>query len=162
MSASGFPWRTALFVSLAFNLVLVSAAVGAFASGARLERPVAAQAGPRALGQRAFMDALPEEARRELRRDLAASLVGMRTQRRAARQARLALFEAARAEPYDVARVRAAFADVRAADAEVVGAFHESVAEAFGRLDPEERRTALDALTRRAGERRQRAQTGEP
>lgn len=159
MSASGFPWRTALFVSLALNLVLISAAVGALASGARLERPVA-QAMPRALGQRAFMEALPEQARRDLRRDLATSVIDMRAQRRAARQARLALLEAARAEPYDVTRVRAAFTEVRAADIAVAAAFHDSVADALGKLQPDERRGALDALIRQASERRQRVQQG--
>jgi uncharacterized membrane protein len=149
-----FPWRTALFVSLALNLVLISAAVGAFASGARLERPaestVEAPMPPRLAGQRAFMMALPPDVRAALRRELAGEVIGMREQRAAARQARLDLFEAARAEPYDPARVRNGFAAVRAADGAVLEGFHDALADALGRIDTADRATALDALGRAA------------
>lgn len=149
MSAGGFPWRTALFVSVAINLVVISIATGAFLSGARLERPSQEAPLARLAASRAFMQALPPEARRELRRGLAGSLLDMREHRRASQRARLALYEAAGAEPYDLARVRAAFADVRAADAELAASFQDSVAEALGRLSAEERRQALDAMMRR-------------
>ncbi|MBC7769032.1 MAG: periplasmic heavy metal sensor [Phycisphaerales bacterium] len=150
MSSGGFPWRTALFVSLAINLVLVSLAIGAAASGARLERPAQTEeALSRLPGPRAFMQALPPDARREVRRDLARSLVELRTQRRASREARLALYEAARQEPYDVARVREAFANVRAADAATAAGFQDGVATALGRLSPQDRRMALEAMMRR-------------
>ncbi|MDZ4691518.1 periplasmic heavy metal sensor [Terricaulis sp.] len=153
MSASGFPLRTALFVSVAINLILISIATGAFLSGARLERPApdAVHDAPlaRMAAARTFIQALPPEARRELRRGLAGSLLDMRDHRRASQRARLALYDAAGAEPYDVVRVRAAFADVRAADAQLAASFQDSVAEALGRLSAEDRRQALDAMMRR-------------
>lgn len=146
-----FPWRTALFVSVAVNLVLISAALGAFASGARLSRPAnleVAADGPFLTGQRAFMQALSPEARRTLRRELAGELIAMREERAASRAARRALYEAARAEPYDPARVRAAFAEVRAADAVLLAGFHDGLAEGLSRMDASDRAAALDALQR--------------
>jgi uncharacterized membrane protein len=70
-------------------------------------------------------------------------------------QARREAFAAVAVEPYDVARVRAAFERMRAADQDAVGVFHDNVAEAFGRLTPEQRRAALDALRRAAPASRQ-------
>lgn len=149
-----FPWRTALFISVGLNLILVSAIVGAFLSGARLQQPSAQvsespQIGERLAGQRAFMAALPPETRVRLRRELARDLIAMRAERSAAFSARAALYEAARAEPYDAARVRAAFAEVRQADAVLLEGFHSSLSEALGRLDAEDRAAALEALSRR-------------
>jgi len=155
---SGFPWRTALFLSLALNLVVISAVVGAVASGARLERPLqqAPAAGPAAVTPRAFMQALPPESRRIMRRALTGAAVDLREQRAAARAARLELYEASRAEPYDVERVRAAFAATRAADAAIISRLHDTVADALGRIDAEDRRVAVDAMAERASQRRVR------
>lgn len=152
-----FPWRTALFISLALNIVIVSVAIGAFASGARLQRPAPESTTElRFSGQRAFLRALPPEDRRQLRRDIAAELIAMREQRAASRQARLALYEAARAEPYDAERVRAAFAAVRAADAALLAGVHDALADGFGEVDPASRAAALDAMER------ERPSSGEP
>lgn len=145
---SGFPWRTALFVSLALNLVVVSAAIGAFASGARLERPTNQALPGQQMAPRAFMQALPPEARRALRRQLTEKLMRMRDERTAAREARLELYAAMRAEPYDAERVRAAFAASRAADAAFAEVFHDATADALGELDADERRAAVDAVSR--------------
>lgn len=141
-----FPWRTALFISLALNLIVVSAVVGAYLSGARLARPGETQAVQRLAGQRAFMRALPPEVRASLREDLVREGMDLRDERAAARQARVELFNAARAEPYDPARVRAAFAAVRAADGVLVENFHDTLSESFGRISAADRAAALDAL----------------
>jgi uncharacterized membrane protein len=142
-----FPWRTALFISLALNLVLISAAIGAYATGARLARPAPErELGQRIAGQWAFMQALPPETRRALRRELGRELIDMREERAALRTARAALYEAARAEPYDSARVSAAFAAVRAADAVVIAGFHDALASSLARISAEDRAAALDAL----------------
>lgn len=150
-----FPWRTALFISLAVNLILISAAIGAFATGARLSRPaevqepVAAEALPSRLAStRAFMQALPPETRRTLRRELARELIAMREERNAAREARLALYQAASAEPYDAARVRAAFAAVREADAVLLAGFHNALADGLARISETDRAAALEAMQR--------------
>jgi uncharacterized membrane protein len=146
-----FPWRTALFVSLAVNLVVISAAIGALATGARLARPADREEAPRLAGQRAFMQALPPETRRALRREVGRELMAMREERAAARAARMQVFEAARAEPYDAEQVRAAFAAMREADGAVIAGFHGALAEGFARLSAEQRATALDALARGRG-----------
>ncbi|MES1200047.1 MAG: periplasmic heavy metal sensor [Pseudomonadota bacterium] len=159
-----FPWRTALFISLAFNLIIISGAIGAYAAGARIERPSAG--GDAAVssfpGPRAFMQALPPQARREVRRDLVRTFFTAHAEREEARNARIALFQAARAEPYDPQRVAAAFARVRAADAAVAARFQDSVAQSLARMDAEQRHAALDALAQQAGgQRLQNAVSGQ-
>ena len=141
-----FPWRTALFVSLALNLALVSAALGAFATGARLARPADVEPPQRVAGQRAFMQALPAQQRAAVRRELARTMREMEQERAQARSARLALYEALTAEPYDRERTRAAFSAVRAADAVLVAAYHEALTEGFGRVNAEDRASALEAF----------------
>lgn len=145
---SGFPWRTALFASLALNLVVVSAGIGAFASGARLERPADQAIGSRQLAPRAFMQALPPETRQALRRELAGRVLRMREERAAVRAARRELYAATRAEQYDAERVRAAFAASRAADAVFAEAIHDATVDALSQLSADERRAAIDAVAR--------------
>jgi uncharacterized membrane protein len=155
--SAGFPWRTSLFFSVAINLLLIGAAVGAYGAGVRVERATPDAVVDRMPGPRAFMAALPEATRHKVREDLAASWVQTRQLREAAVQARRDAFAAAAAEPYDAARVKAAFERMRAADQAVVGVFHNNVADAFGQMSPEERRTALDALRTAVPARRQAA-----
>lgn len=155
MSESRFPWRTLLFVSVAFNLLIVGAVAGAFGAGVRLQRENPQAVVDRLPGVRAFMAALPAEARVKVRQELVASWQESRDLRRAAGQARRDAFAAAATEPYDVARVRAAFARLRAADQAAIGVFHDNVADAFGAMTPEERRSALEALRTAAPARRE-------
>ncbi len=156
MSESRFPWRTLLFVSLALNLLVAGAIGGAFLSGVRVEREGGAGAVVERLpGPRAFLRALPEETRALMRQKLADSWQATRETRQAAIEARRDAFAAASEEPYDVARVRAAFARLRAADQAAIAVFHDDLAEAFGELTPEQRREALAALRDAAPARRQ-------
>lgn len=155
MSESRFPWRTLLFISVAFNLLIVGAVAGAFGAGVRLQRENPQAVVDRLPGVRAFMAALPAEARVKVRQELVASWQESRDLRRAAGQARRDAFAAAATEPYDVARVRAAFARLRAADQAAIGVFHDNVADAFGAMTPEERRSALEALRTAAPARRE-------
>jgi uncharacterized membrane protein len=153
---SRFPWRTLLFLSLALNLLIVGAVAGAWGAGVRVEREASGAAVvERMPGPRAFLRALPPETSAIMRRELADSWGESRAARQAALQARRDAFAAVALEPYDVARVRAAFERMRAADQAAVGVFHDNVAEAFGRLTPEQRREALDALRRAAPASRQ-------
>lgn len=154
MSERKFPWRALLFASVALNLLAVGAVAGALGAGVRLERESPREAVVRMPGARAFMAALPVDLRVKMRAALADSWVESREARRASREARLAAFEAAAQEPYDVERVRAAFARVREADQAAIGVFHDSVVEAFATLSPEERREALEALRRAPPARR--------
>lgn len=150
MSDKPFPWRTMLFISVALNLLAAGAIAGAYGAGVRLEREAPEAAVARMPGARAFLEALPPETRALMRAELADSWQQSREARRAANDARRAAFEAAGAEPYDVARVRAAFARLRAADQAAIGVFHDDVVEAFGTLSPAQRREALEALRRSA------------
>lgn len=146
MSERRFPWRTLLFLSLALNLLIVGAVAGAIGAGVRVARGAPGAAVDRMPGARAFLDALPPETRVKMRREMVESWAETRDLRLAALEARREAFVAMSAEPYDAARVRAAFVRLRAADQAVVGVFHDNVVEAFGELTPEERREALEAL----------------
>lgn len=154
MSERTFPWRTLLFISVAVNLLALGVIVGGYVAGVRLEREAPEAVVARMPGTRAFMAALPPETRAKVRVELADSWTESRETRRAAAQARRDAFDAAGAEPYDAARVRAAFARLRAADQAAIGVFHDNVAEAFARLTPQERREALEALRRAPPARR--------
>lgn len=162
MSEQRFPWRTLLLVSVAVNLLVVGAVAGAYGAGVRLERQAPGAVVDRMPGPRAFMGALPEAQRAQVRAELVASWGESRELRRAAVQARRDAFDAASAEPYDAERVRAAFARLRAADQAAIGVFHDNIVDAFGKMTPEERRGALEALRQAAPATRQNAgQIGE-
>ncbi len=146
--SGGFPWRMALFISIALNLIVLSMAVGAYIAGARLQRPVAEQMHPqlpRTPSSRAFMGALSPDARRAVRERLLQNGPALRAAREAALRARQHVFEVARQEPYDAAAVKQAFAAMRAADAALTTHFHDNVADALAQLSAVDRRTALDA-----------------
>lgn len=146
MSEQRFPWRTLLFVSAAINLLVIGGIAGALASGVRVQRNDPEAIVARMAGPRAFMAALPPETRVKVRAELVNSWVETRAVRAEARSARRDAFTAAAQEPFDVERVKAAFARLRAADQAAIGVFHDNMIEAFGQLSPEERAAALDAL----------------
>lgn len=146
--ARPFPWRTLLFVSVALNLLLVGAGLGALGAGVRVEREAPAETLARMPGPRAFINALPEDARRPVRQSLVRSWAQSRDARRAAAEARRDVYEAAMAEPFDAERVRLAFARMRAADQAALGVFHDNVVDVFAELTPAQRRAALEALRR--------------
>lgn len=152
-----FPWRTLLFVSAALNLLMIGAAIGALGAGVRVERQTSGAVVDRLPGTRAFITALPADVQPQVRAELARGWVQSREARRAAARARREAFIAASTEPYDAARVSAAFARMRAADQAAVGVFHDNVAEAFARMTPEQRRQALAALRRAPPARRSEA-----
>lgn len=155
MSDKPFPWRTLLFISVALNLLIIGAVAGAYGAGVRVQRDAPEAVVARMPGTRAFIRAMPsEETRAKIRTELADSWVESRTARGAAAQARREAFDAAAAEPYDVERVRAAFARLRAADQAAIGVIHDDMAEAFGQLTPDERRAAVAALRRAPPARR--------
>lgn len=148
MSQQSFPWRTALFVSVALNMLAIGVVVGAWGAGVRVQREAPAAVVERIPGVRTMLRQLPPPARAEVRREVVDSWAQSRALREAAAQARRDAFAAAEAEPYDVARVKTAFAAMRAADQNAVGVFHDSVAEALASLSQEERREALQAMRR--------------
>jgi len=153
---STFPWRTLLFISVAFNLLIIGAVAGAFGAGVRLQRDASTAVVDRMPGPRAFIRALPEESRTKVRERLATSWQDSRDPRQAAGDARRAAFEAAATEPFDRERVRAAFAELRQADQRAIGIFHDNVVEAFAEMSVEERRAAISALRAAPPARRDR------
>lgn len=156
-----FPWRTLLFISLAVNLLVIGAVAGAWGAGVRLQREQDMRAVVERLpGPRAFLAALPPETRARMTDEMAESWTQSRELRRAAAQARRDAFAAAASEPYDVERVRAAYARLREADQAAIAVFHDNVVEAFGQLTPEERREALEALRRASPAARRNAAAG--
>ncbi len=152
---SRFPWRTLLFLSVALNLLIIGAVVGALGAGVRIQREADAALLARMPGPRAFLAALPPETRVIMRRELIQSWSGSRDLRRAALEARRDAFRAAATEPYDAEQVRAAFVRLREADQRAIGVFHDNVIEAFARLTPDQRRAAMEALRNAAPARRQ-------
>jgi len=149
-----FPWKSVAIAAVALNLVLVGAGVGALAAGARLLPPgiPTPGGGPGGGGAmaRTVLEAVPEAKRREVRALLGAGVKAAAAERRAAREARVAAFKTAMAEPYDPSAVRAAFAQMRAADGAVLGKFDDSLVQALGQLTPSERRAAMADFARRA------------
>lgn len=150
MSEQRFPWRTLLFLSVALNLLVAGAVVGAVGAGVRIERSAEAAQLP---APRMFIAALPQPTRAKMRAALAQTWDQTRDLRQQAMQARRDAYAAAAMEPYDAVRVRAAFARVRAADAATLAAFHDNVVAVFATLTPAERHQALDALRDAAGAR---------
>ena len=146
MSESRIPIRTLLFVSLALNLLVIGAVVGAKVAGVRLERGGQGAVAERLPGPRAFMAALPPQTREKIRADFVAGMAQTRQLRVMARQAHVDAFESARTEPYDIARVQSAFSRMRVADAAVAASFQDQIATSFAELTPPERREALEAL----------------
>jgi uncharacterized membrane protein len=143
MSDRTFPWRTLLFVSAAFNLLIIGAVIGAYGAGVRLQRETTATRFP---APREFMAALPPDARLNVRGELARTWTQTLPLRQQAVQARRDAFDAAATEPFDAVRVRAAFARVRAADQAALAPFHDNVVTALAQMTPAERQRAIAAL----------------
>jgi uncharacterized membrane protein len=146
MSESRFPWRTLLFISLAVNLLVIGAVAGAVVAGVRVQRENPEAVVARMPGVRAFMVAVPAEARPAVRRELVRSWQESRDARQAAIQARRDAFAATTEEPFDAERVRAAFARLREADQAAIGVFHDNMIDAFATLTPEQRQSTIEAL----------------
>jgi uncharacterized membrane protein len=147
----GFPWKTTAIAAMALNLLLIGAGVGALAAGARLTPPGApGMGGGGGAMTRSVLESLPQAKRDEVRRALGSGMKAAAPERRAAREARIAAFQAAMAEPYDAVAVRAAFAKMRAADVATLGKFDDSLVGVLGQLTPQERRAAMIELARRA------------
>jgi uncharacterized membrane protein len=144
--------RTALFASLAVNLLLVGVVGGATISNLRQDKTTAQKAVARAPNMRALMDSLPPERAQAIRGDVVNTWRNARDERRAAREARIEVYRLAGEEPYDPAAVKGAFARMRVADGEVARQFQDVVADSMARLTADERREVLRNLARqRAG-----------
>ncbi len=146
--------RIALFVSLAVNLLLLGVFGGAALSEWRGQRERGEAAVARSPNMRAVLGALPPERAAAIRERVIETWRDARAERRGAREARMALLRVVSAETYDIATARAAFAQMRVADAAVAERFHEVVADAMASMTVEERRQLLRQLAQRRAEGR--------
>lgn len=128
-------WAIALLVALALSVGLNLFAAGVGVSLMRLRE--AAWGIDR--GQGAVMARFPDEIRRGVGRGLIARRGALRDGLAALSEARAAMFEAMRAEPFDAARLSAAMAEVRARGADLQRMAHDAVAEAVADAEPEVR-----------------------
>lgn len=142
---SGFPWRTLLVVSMSINLLVVGAAIGFVASGARW-RPPAFEA--QQVQRQAFLRALPEADRQKLIADLGRAWSEGEAGRREAAEARRNLMNVAQQEPYNETAVREALAQMRAKDAAVQAKYQDTLAASLGKMPPDQRVQALRAASR--------------
>lgn len=143
--------KTALFVSIAANLLLAGVIGGAVISNARHERAAAMQAIARAPNLRAVLEAAPPAQRQKIRAKVIATWREGRQARIAAREARAEVYRLASSDAYDPAAVKAAFVRVREADAKVAGQLQDAVADALVDLSVEERRAVLQEMAKRRG-----------
>ncbi|HVY83810.1 MAG TPA: periplasmic heavy metal sensor [Caulobacterales bacterium] len=139
---SRFPWRTLLFISVAFNLLLIGVGVGIILRG----EPVTAAGGARLTTPRAIMAALPADARRPLRARLIQAWRESRDQRAEVREASAEVIRLLRADTYDANTMRQALARQRTAMSASTATFHDAAADAFTALTPAQRRAVADAL----------------
>lgn len=146
-----FPWRGAFFGLAALCVAGGGVLVGAYANGVRLER--AAPTGPAVaspgggLRPGPFANLAPGD-RAAVRRQLALAWQAAAPERAEAREARRRAFAVASAEIYDREAMRAALADVRAADTAAMAKLHESLAEAMASLNATERAALVMAVQR--------------
>lgn len=144
-------WRLAFF-----GAVLVAVALAAaLATVAWVRRshhhPHAVMGLP---GPRILASELEPAERAALRATFRDRHLAMRERVEALRAARAGVVEALRAEPYDRARLEAAFAELRAQDAATAQGVHEALMELAASLDPAGRARLADAMARRGHEER--------
>ena len=125
-----------LVAGLAISVLLNFATIGYFSSGLfhNHNRPIAAERLV-SLGAKS----LPRELRRGIAEALAPHRDDLRAAFRAVRDARIALFEAMRAEPYDAAAVNAAFDNLQAELAAPSEIGQRAIIQALGQASPETR-----------------------
>ena len=138
-------WRLATF-----GAVLVAVALGAALATVLLLRPHGRH--PHAVmslpGSRILAGELAAEDRKALRAAFHQRHPQMRERIEALQAARAAVVEALRAEPYDSARLQAAFAELRAQDGAAAVGVHEALVELAGSMDGAGRARLAEAMLR--------------
>lgn len=156
-------WIILLIVSVLINGVLIGAGARTWFAA---PTPEATQqdrsAGPRgAFSMRAFMRALPDDSRAEVRARFEAAGPELRELGRSARRAQEAAFAALRAEPFDPAAARAATAQARDARARFEARSEAVILETLADMDPQTRARVIDeTVARRDRPRRDRRGDG--
>lgn len=155
-TAAPRPRRTLLIISLCVNFLLVGLIVGglfvawqrAAAGGGGGNQPF----NPRVLAQM-----LPPDGRAKVQGIIRANALTFLPLQREARLARLQVYRAFRAEPFEPAAFDAAMDRMRAADTAVLDAGQKLMLEIATKLTPEERRIVGDEIRARRWQRRGQA-----
>lgn len=140
----------ALLVSVGVNIALVAFMAGRVAGGAP---PFGPNGADRPGAAHRFLDRASPETQALMRDAFAARWNDIRPLRDDAGRARKALRDAILAEPFDKARVEAAYAAFQVADTGLRGAHARVVIDVMEKLPLEERRILVDALAEQRGAR---------
>ncbi|MFN4193901.1 MAG: periplasmic heavy metal sensor [Tabrizicola sp.] len=141
--AAGSRWlKLALAVSVALNLGVAGLVLGAWlGDGSRKGMPRDLSFGP-------FSEALSDQDRRALRRDLMGRLGEFRTSREAARAEFAGLLAALRADPFDAEGLKSALAAIETRNAERLEMGRSLIEKRLVEMTVEERRAFADRLER--------------
>ncbi len=141
----------ALAISVGINLFAATAAVTALSGQRDIERELQTRRdGERRPSARELLATLEPETRREVRRALREAGLRARPDFQAARQARAEAVEAARAEPFDRARVDALLATSRQAELRGRERLETDALAVLATLDPEDRQVVAAILAGRS------------
>jgi uncharacterized membrane protein len=146
----------ALAVSVGINLFAATAAVTALSGQKEIERALEdRRSGEGRLSTRELLASLDPAVREDVRTALRAAGLAARPDFQAAREARRQAVEAARAEPFDRARVEALLATSREAEARGRLRMETDALALLETLEPEDRRVVATLLAGRGrgGER---------
>lgn len=161
------PWIVALLLSILANGVMLGVVLQTTTDGPRPGPHHMRGDGPppRPGGDgfnfRAFMGALPEDAREDARILLEDSRDELRARFRQTRAAQIAAQDAVGAEPYDADQVRRAFDDLREARMAMEQAVEAIILDVVAGLEPEDRMRAIEAgRAMPAARRRPRGRNG--
>jgi len=156
-------WIILLIISVLINGVLIGASARTWFAAPTPEATLQDRpSGPRsAFSMRAFMRALPDDSRAEVRARFEAAGPELRELGRSAWRAQEAAFAALRAEPFDPAAARAATAQARDARARFEARSEAVILETLTDMDPQTRARVIDeTVARRDRPRRDRRGDG--
>jgi uncharacterized membrane protein len=138
-------WIVLLLASVLLNGVLLGAGARSWFAPDAAIAPAADQRPGRGFDLRAFVEALPEDARAEARSRAQAERRALREDFRTAARARMAAYRALNAEPFDPQAAAAALAEAREARAAIEARTEAIILDVASDLSAEERRSALRA-----------------
>ncbi len=141
-------WIVLLLVSVLLNGVLIGAGARSWFAPEAPSAPSAGEDPGRGFDVRAFIQALPEEARADARRRAMAERRALRDDFRSAGRARMEAYQVLNAEPFDPEAAANALAEARAARAAIETRTEALILDTAADLSEEERRTALSAALR--------------
>jgi uncharacterized membrane protein len=141
-------WIALLLISVLINGVLIGAGARNWLTDATPPPPQAGEGPQRGFDVRAFIQALPEEARADARRRAMAERRALRDEFRNVGRARRAAYETINTEPFDPEAASAALADVRSARAAIESRTEAMILDIAAGLTEEQRRVALNAALR--------------